>query len=488
MDPFDVYKMMWFIRNTLFNHYDNFWKRLYYDDSYVFYKNAVQFYKNIQNGKFHAFFGGKINFRLYFGYCNILEKNQKIEFISDDPTLDIPSSDSLCNLAIQVINNLDNLFIECPRVPIDLVVYRQEYRPLNDDLIKNLKKGDFYRNFGMASATINPWYRFGKYQINYRQYEYLINFTILVPKYSKGYYINIPYVTSDRIHDEKNGKYIGMDEYELLLPRDSVIKILNITHHPNNIIMIEGVLVKQIDPIYNPIKTLQNEVQNFILTKQDIELYYIEKTKNLDIYNKIFRDMRNRLLKSYQLIKNPPISNGGSFYRMKVIPSIEINKWSKKKPLHNKYKVDNSELDYLYSTYKYYYDSSIVLENKYIYVAIDWDTQEKIMIDILKNNVVQFKYPIIFDETLDPSIYALTFIYVNKSNNNKLPFKDRYFFIDDKYPIFMVMKLNVKSIKYIPLGVERGFTTDINKVKIIKIKKKILAGEFHIFTIKCEQI
>ena len=57
------------------NHYYNFWKKIYNNDSYIFMKNAIEFYKNIQNNKFHNFYSGIINARLYTGKCVVVSQN-----------------------------------------------------------------------------------------------------------------------------------------------------------------------------------------------------------------------------------------------------------------------------------------------------------------------------------------------------------------------------------------------------------------------------
>ena len=43
------------LSKLLETQYYNFWKHIYYDDSYVLYKEAILFYKNNENGKFHNF-------------------------------------------------------------------------------------------------------------------------------------------------------------------------------------------------------------------------------------------------------------------------------------------------------------------------------------------------------------------------------------------------------------------------------------------------
>jgi hypothetical protein len=77
-------------------------------------KNAIEFYKNIQNNKFHNFYSGIINARLYTGKCVVVSQNILNTFNNKNKT----SSDELCNLTIQVINILDSVFEICPRLQI----------------------------------------------------------------------------------------------------------------------------------------------------------------------------------------------------------------------------------------------------------------------------------------------------------------------------------------------------------------------------------
>jgi len=240
MDPFDTYVLIWDISEKLGIHYDEFWRRIYYDDSYVFYKNAIMFYKNVQNGKYHHFFSGIINESVYRDSCKIIPDDRKQDFISDDKSLALPSSDSLCNLSGTVINTLDTVFRICPKVPFNLVTYRYELRP-KDDEIFNLKKGDFYHNNGIMSTTINPWYTFGKYFVMMPREKIYISYTILIPKYISACYFNIPFGL-----DLAGKIYTGSDEFELLLPRNCVFEVLNRKNY-NNIVTFELILRYQND-------------------------------------------------------------------------------------------------------------------------------------------------------------------------------------------------------------------------------------------------
>jgi hypothetical protein len=141
-------------------HYHEFWNKIFHNDAYVFIKNAIEFYKNIQNNNFHTFYSSIINIRLYTGKCVVVSPNTLNSFNNKNNKNRI-SSDELCNLTIQIINILDHVFENCPRLPINTTVFRY-FRLHKDDLLLSLQEGDFYRELGINSTTINPYYIFDR--------------------------------------------------------------------------------------------------------------------------------------------------------------------------------------------------------------------------------------------------------------------------------------------------------------------------------------
>lgn len=100
MDIMDIVKKYLKTSIELENYYYNFWKKIYNNDAYIFMKNAIEFYKNIQNEKFHDFYSGIINLRLYTGKCEIVSQQMLNTFNNKNKT----SSDELCNLTVQLEN------------------------------------------------------------------------------------------------------------------------------------------------------------------------------------------------------------------------------------------------------------------------------------------------------------------------------------------------------------------------------------------------
>ena len=218
------------------NHYYNFWKKIYNNDAYIFMKNAIEFYKNIQNNKFHNFYSGIINARLYTGKCVVVSQNILNTFNNKNKT----SSDELCNLTIQTINILDHVFEICPRLPCNTIVFRQ-FTLHKDDLLLGLQEGDFYRELGINSTTINPFY-ISNFLWGYSDLEQKgVFLTIILPKDTKCYYISI-----------ENRKH-GLNEYEIVLPRDCVYLIKSKQQFKNKYFFTLE-LINQISPKDRPIE------------------------------------------------------------------------------------------------------------------------------------------------------------------------------------------------------------------------------------------
>jgi len=96
----------------------------HYNDAYVFYKNAIDYYKNVQNNKFHNFFSARINKKLYTGSCQYIDKEFRTDFANNQNIkIDL---DDLCELSVQTINILDSVLRICPKIPFNLNVYRSE--------------------------------------------------------------------------------------------------------------------------------------------------------------------------------------------------------------------------------------------------------------------------------------------------------------------------------------------------------------------------
>ena len=68
--------------------YDQFWKNIYYNDAYVFYKNAIEYYKNVHNNNMHGAFSIFINKKLYTGSCQYIKKTRRRDFSDHLPKID----------------------------------------------------------------------------------------------------------------------------------------------------------------------------------------------------------------------------------------------------------------------------------------------------------------------------------------------------------------------------------------------------------------
>jgi hypothetical protein len=248
--------------------YHEFWRKLYRNDAYVMYKNAILFYKNIQKDRFHEFYSGMINKRLYTGKCIVASPNQLKTFNSKSRI----SSDELCSLTLQVINILDSVFESCPRIPDEIIVFRR-LRLDKYHALLNMKTGDYYRELGILSTTLNPYYTFvDRWSIAAKKHEsesheQKVFLSIIVPKGTRGYYINIPF-TFDGSKDFVN-------EFEVVLPRDCVFLIKSKAVF-NNRHFITLELVYQVPPRDHPVTGVEDhemispKVSNSDLTKWGI--------------------------------------------------------------------------------------------------------------------------------------------------------------------------------------------------------------------------
>jgi hypothetical protein len=251
-------------------HYHDFWNKIFHNDAYVFIKNAIEFYKNIQNNNFHNFYSSIINKRLYTGKCIVVSPNILNSFNNKNRI----SSDELCNLTIQIINILDYVFENCPRLPMNKTVFRY-FRLHKDDLLLSLKEGDFYRELGINSTTINPYYMFSRgsilgskefFNLDLDKEVYL---TIILQKGTKCYYTNIPWHNSSKYYH---------NEFELVLPRDCVYYIKSKKEFKGKI-YITFELVNQIPSIERPIKTIEEVLPIRKLDKNNYKYWKPSKEK-----------------------------------------------------------------------------------------------------------------------------------------------------------------------------------------------------------------
>lgn len=469
MDPYEIYAEVWKISNKMKNQYDEFWRRIYYDDSFVFYKHALMYYLKLQNGKYHNAFGRIMNKVLYQGHCNILSIETKQDFTSDDISLTLPTSDILCDLSYQIINILDRMFRICPPVPFNVIVYRYEYREHNDQILQ-IKKGDFYYNRGFMSTTINPWYTFSKSMVMSSDENIFVSFTILIPQYSKGCYVN----TSTWLSYKKSDLLIRGDQSELILPRNCLFEILSIKKI-GTIVMIEMILRYQDF----------SEDDKVIFTKKEVE--HLEFIKSdLKTFDARFRKIRNVLLNLYQSYE-PPVDYYPTFYDEETIKKDEISDWIIAEPDYKNINLPREDVNYLYKGFLNNIRNMITVNDTVIYLMTDWFSQkwltEKINNTLIKSEKsIQISYPLIFDLKLDASAYANPLFFVYEGDNSDRTIHDQYLKMNEKYPLFIITKLRVNKMEYIPLGLGRGFTIDIDKINILKCQKWFLSDYFFFYT------
>lgn len=242
-------------QHDLMIKYYDFWQNIYYNDTYVFYKNAIMFLKNQQNSKFHGFFGAFINKILWNGQCDYMI-TENPDWISKN-SLRQPEPSAFCKVGIEVIRNLDEMFKSiCPKLDNHLTVYRAEWLKLDlentQELIKS-NTGDFIRINNYISTTISYNYsplgfcgcrqtindddinKEKKEKDNPNACELCNNdlpilYIMELPENTTGFYFNIPFAPLPHMIDiskKKDGLYVGHNEYEFVLPRGCLFEIIS---------------------------------------------------------------------------------------------------------------------------------------------------------------------------------------------------------------------------------------------------------------------
>lgn len=419
----NVYDDVLILSQVLNERYYKFWKNIYYNDMYIYYKYAILYYKNIENNNFHNFFSGYINKKLYSGKCVLINNNTRSTFINKNNNINIPSSDNLCKLVVNTINLLDEVIYIAPTLPCDIITYRVEYYNNIKDF-DWITKNKYFKSNNYLSTSINPFV----YQSLSFQTEYMVIYTIYLTKYNYAYYMNIPFV-----YKEKN-KLEMMNEYELLLPRGCIFKILkykvvksfNNTH--KDILFVHIQLIKQEKE--NTITILDTSPTNILTKKQikDIKKIKVLKIKLNNIKYELFLNTYKKLY-----IKNDITSNEHEIMHNvehTLISSTKFNNYIKQ------------------ITLKYY-----TMYNNTIYIPLSNNFNKHILNVIYNKKIIKTKYPIIFCDKYNfmSSLLMLGEPYespISKKSYENIK-NNQLYVVDYTKPIFTYIECNVKNIKYI---------------------------------------
>lgn len=420
-------------------HYHKFWSKIFHNDAYVFIKNAIEFYKNIQNNKKREMYSRVINKRLYTGKCTVVSPNTLNSFNNKNRM----SSDELCIFTIQIINILDYVFEICPRLPIDTTVFRY-FKLHNDDLLLSLQEGDFYRELGIGGSTINPYYMFSRgstlvdsdsnKNIKPEKEVYL---TIILQKGARCYYTNIPWHYNSTNYQ---------NEFEVVLPRDCVYYIKS-KREFNGKVFITFELVQQISPKERPIESIEEFLPVRKLDKNDFTYWKPSKEK---------RDENNWIMKIYK---------------------EQYELWNKL-PQDQKYAEYNSRLVSIHPKKIWFY----ALYN-----------DDKIFIDLQKNKlniklILHENYGIY---TNDKYLYLPKKLsdeycekYFTKNGNNV---RNKFFEIDRKIPLLYLIEVNkCKEIKVRKNNSYMWYVTKEINVIVKSIEYKEVVDEYRYGIVKAE--
>jgi hypothetical protein len=434
----DIVKKFLKISIELEAHYHNFWNKIFHNDAYVFIKNAILFYKNIQNNNFHKFYSSIINNRLYTGKCMVVSPNTLNSFNNKNRI----SSDELCNLTIQIINILDYVFENCPRLPINTTVFRY-FKLHKDELLLSLKEGDFYRELGINSTTINPYYMFSRGSIlgeqswDYLQLDKEVYLTIILQKGTMCYYTNIPWHNSNKYYQ---------NEFELVLPRDCVFYIKSKKEFQEKI-FITFELVYQISPIERPIKNITEILPFRKLDKKNYNYWKPSKEK---------KEENNWAIKIYK---------------------EQYNLWNKL-PKDQKYEVSNSIIETIHP--KKFWIYIINSDNKNFIALQKNKTNIPLILNINNFIITNDKYLYLPENLSDSSCEK----YFTKNGNNT---RNKFFEIDRKIPLLYLIEVD----KCKEISVKKYFYymwKITNKLKIIikSIEYKEVVDEYKYGVVKAE--
>ena len=510
---FENYQAMIANSEKLEQHYDKFWNNVYYNDTYLFYKYAIQYYQDICNGKTCDGFTKTINTKLITGKCDFTDERMRQKFINQkNANIDKIYLDDLCEFTVQIINNLDRVFQICPKLPFAIIVYRHETRGINDPLLQ-IKKGDFYRNNNFMSTTINPWYMNDETTIIEAIQFYQedsndlieVQMEIILPEKTMAYYINYPFGIYELDNIEK---YDGLYEFEILLQRNNIFKIIE-TQKINDVFFITMELIMQYKHNFN---SVEKETTLFVLPdiinkkKQQQNLMddnsYIKydnyKKENFianqryDFYKEMCEKVKKRTPNKYFTGVNNYNIRLQQILRIKTKNLIE---WKIKKPSYSKKKYPNfteKVFNKIYETflklttqYKSQNTNTIYVNSKTPFMSYNFKNLENKLIKTteINNEIFKIEYPLIITKKMSASIFGDIDIFICDKKGNNAKMYDNYFSIDHSFPITIIIKY-VGDVSYYPTQLYDGITFDVQEMQIKKVNKIQLATQTFFYLVE----
>jgi hypothetical protein len=276
-----------------------------------------------------------------------------------------------------------------------------------------LQDGDFYRELGIYSTTINPFFIIQMTQWGYFDSEQKEVFlTIILSKDTKCYYISI---------GTREG--FGLNEYEIVLPRDCVYLIKSKKIYKNRYFIILE-LVHQIPPKDRLIEGIVETLPSRIPEKMEIKKYKHDyKECKMDECKWMIAIAKKSFTK-WNLL--PQTQKYAAEYMSNIYEKIHPKKcW----------------------TYVYFYDKIFKKIQK---------NDPKIIIDLPKNTRIftNNKYLYLEEKLSD----GFCFNYIKKNNNNFLE-------IDRNTPLFYFIEID----KCKEMMVKKDYSYMWNTTKKIKI-------------------
>ena len=516
--------------------YRHFWLNIYYNDTYLFYKFAIEFYKDILENNPHEFFTF-INEKLYDGSCPSRNKHEMLAF-KHHPKLKSIKPDDLCSLSKQIIDTLDTMFFTvCPSLPFRLEVFRKETRDTPDKIseILSLKKGNYYRPANYLSTSVNPWFWSNNaIEHIFRTDANLdIQFHIILPKDSMGLYIHDTYRSAiyDPLHVKNKTYRGGYSEWEFLLPRGNIFEIIN-TKLIGNIFFIKMILKYQIIPSKHPVKTETQKPGKPIINNPKLKNFtkyvpidgdaarindthtlleiYKETLRHIDM--KLYADIEkatNNFQKSkteLDITKYPLLIEKHKEYSTNSYIISDLNLFSDPEylikmcnniPLSWKYE---DIVKYFTETIKIKKERDFSIRNNAICVRLQktrnifingkdsqfrrLDFVDKVskIVNIKPGSIIKVSTAILFYNEFDSRILNDSNDLITVSTDRKND-KNTVYNIDNEFPYLIIIKYK-PEVEYFPIDFNRGYTPSISKMMVDAVTTVNITDEIYYYLIE----
>lgn len=440
IDKFDdipqIFRDIIAIESLLHKTYEQFWRSIYYDDAYIYYKHAIRYYRNNRD-----------NFN---------------KIISDDAS----------KMISQTMIFIDKLIDMTPTIPENVQIYNCQYTNINT--ISEFKKGSIYKSSDFMYGSMSPFTYINNKNLTiqkkigasnstiesiegYMQYMGLV-YSIIIPKGSKGLYLSNHFEAQ---YDGDINKVIGIQTNEILLPRESMFEIVSVEKY-GDIICIEMIYRAQ---------TLSNEFTetNPTIAKNNFKTQYHKQFKYDNELN-----MRELCMFNVSEIAS---WNKNTMYDPNKHSYLNDKDFNKLVKWYLKYNISKNHSlitsKYLYTTLELCYNTlrSLNINNAYI----------GIVTGLHENSIIDIEYPFVLSSVFDESMYHQNINILkreipNSSINDRYQADNELYTIDNVYPRFCIIKISSDKVSWLKMTDDSGIIMGA-KIKIVTIEKISLSSD-----------